>query len=111
MFNLELMSRAIRSVLHNLVHFDLLVAVAGSSQLFSSIRTMKTCFQNLDAHLGKDQHCPNSLSNQTVELSKLQVGPTGPIRLIASTVAEIEYLLPWLIQAQREGRGINVRHP
>nr|POE48652.1 d-serine dehydratase [Quercus suber] len=46
---------------------------------------------------------------RTVQLSKLQVGEnSNAIKLIASTVAEIENLLPWLQECRRGGKDVNV---
>lgn len=41
-------------------------------------------------------------------MSKLQVGESGAVKLVASTVAEIENLMPWLAECKREGREVNV---
>lgn len=46
-------------------------------------------------------------SLQTIELTKLQVGD-GPVKLVASTIAEIEYLVPWLQECKSQGREVNV---
>jgi hypothetical protein len=32
------------------------------------------------------------------------------VKLIASTVAEIENLMPWLVECKREGKEVNVSH-
>jgi hypothetical protein len=47
--------------------------------------------------------------SQTTQLSKLQVGADSQsVKLIASTVAEIENLMPWLAECKREGKDVNV---
>jgi hypothetical protein len=47
--------------------------------------------------------------SQTTQLSKLQVGTDSQsVKLIASTVAEIENLMPWLAECKREGKDVNV---
>lgn len=46
---------------------------------------------------------------QTTQLTKLQVGrDSKSVKLIASTVAEIENLMPWLAECKREGKEVNV---
>lgn len=47
---------------------------------------------------------------QTIELAKLQVGDEQgrDVKLIVSTVAEVEHLLPWLLEVKGQGRGVNV---
>ena len=48
--------------------------------------------------------------HQTTQLSKLQVGKDSKsVKLVASTVAEIENLMPWLVECKREGKEVNVR--
>lgn len=46
---------------------------------------------------------------QTTQLTKLQVGSDSEsVKLIASTVAEIENLMPWLAECKKEGKEVNV---
>ncbi|CAO2656410.1 Nn.00g052130.m01.CDS01 [Neocucurbitaria sp. VM-36] len=47
-------------------------------------------------------------SHKTTELSKLQVGETGPANFIVSTVIEAENLLPYLLECQAKGREASV---
>lgn len=55
-----------------------------------------------------NSHC----DDQTSEIAKLQVGPSPkPVKLVCSTVSEIEHLLPWLLECKAENRHINVRGP
>lgn len=45
-------------------------------------------------------------------MTKLQVGEAPrEVRLVCSTVAEVENLLPWLLKCRSQGRGVNVRFP
>lgn len=49
-------------------------------------------------------------ARQTKELSRLQVGEgSTDIKLVASTVAEIEHLQPWLSDSRSQGKTVNVR--
>lgn len=49
--------------------------------------------------------------SQTTQLSKLQVGKDSQsVKLVASTVAEIENLMPWLVECKREGKEVNVSY-
>lgn len=58
-------------------------------------------------------------THKTIELARLQVGEDirnngvqsnagRPVKLIASTVTEIEHMLPWLQECRSQGREINV---
>jgi D-serine ammonia-lyase len=48
-------------------------------------------------------------THKTTEVTKLQVGDSpNPVKLVASTVSEIEHLLPWLLECKAEGREINI---
>ncbi|KAF2760800.1 hypothetical protein EJ05DRAFT_473407 [Pseudovirgaria hyperparasitica] len=47
-------------------------------------------------------------THKTVELTRLQVGETGPVRLVASTVAEMELLLPYMLECKEKGRKVNM---
>ncbi|KAF2851146.1 hypothetical protein T440DRAFT_467886 [Plenodomus tracheiphilus IPT5] len=47
-------------------------------------------------------------SHKTLELSKLQVGETGPANFIVSTVLEAEQLAPYLAECQGRGREASV---
>ncbi|PFH58442.1 hypothetical protein XA68_13670 [Ophiocordyceps unilateralis] len=47
-------------------------------------------------------------THKTVELMRLQVGDKGPVRLVVSTLAEAEFLLPALLDFGRQGRAVNV---
>jgi hypothetical protein len=47
-------------------------------------------------------------SHKTLELSKMQVGESGPANFIVSTIAEAENLLPELCNAQGKGREASV---
>ena len=51
-------------------------------------------------------------THKTVELTKLQVAAGRParrdIRLIVSTIAEIEHLLPWLLRNKKEGVNVDI---
>ena len=58
-------------------------------------------------------------THKTIELARLQIGddirsngtPSNegrPVRLIASTVTEIEHMLPWLQECRSRGREVNV---
>ena len=49
-------------------------------------------------------------THKTTQLSRLQVGEDSQsVNLVASTVAEIEHLLPWLLECKAAGKDVNVR--
>lgn len=49
-------------------------------------------------------------THKTTEVAKLQVGDNSKsVNLVASTVAEIENLLSWLLECRAQGRDVNVR--
>lgn len=47
-------------------------------------------------------------THKTIQGSKLQVGETGPVRLVVSTVAELEHISPWLTECVKDGREVSV---
>ncbi|KAF2155370.1 hypothetical protein K461DRAFT_222633 [Myriangium duriaei CBS 260.36] len=48
-------------------------------------------------------------THKTVELAQLQVGrDTKDIRLLVSTVAEAEHLVPWLVERRTQGAKVNI---
>lgn len=49
---------------------------------------------------------------QTLEMTKLQVGGSDAmtIKLVCSTVSEIEHLLPWLVECKAQGKHVDVWH-
>ena len=48
-------------------------------------------------------------THKTTQLARLQVGEDSrSVKLVASTVSEIENLLPWLLQCKAAGKEINV---
>ncbi|KAI0836608.1 putative serine dehydratase domain-containing protein [Hypoxylon sp. FL0890] len=48
-------------------------------------------------------------THKTAELTKIQIGDeTRDVKLVVSTVAEIEHILPLLKSFQKEGRNVNV---
>ncbi|TKX24533.1 hypothetical protein C1H76_3141 [Elsinoe australis] len=48
-------------------------------------------------------------THKTVQLAKHQVGDrTKDIRLLCSTVSEVEHLVPWLLDSKGEGKSVNV---
>ncbi|ATY59741.1 Alanine racemase [Cordyceps militaris] len=47
-------------------------------------------------------------THKTVEGTRLQVGQAKKVKLVASTIAEIEHLLPLLAEYQQQGRDVNV---
>jgi D-serine deaminase-like pyridoxal phosphate-dependent protein len=47
-------------------------------------------------------------THKTLELSKLQVGETGPANFIVSTVIEAENLFPFILECQAKGREASV---
>jgi len=50
-------------------------------------------------------------THKTTQLSKLQVGEDSQsVKLVASTVSEIENLLPWLLECKAQGQEVNVSH-
>jgi hypothetical protein len=49
--------------------------------------------------------------DKTLELSKLQVGESGPANFIVSTIIEAENLVPCLIEYQGKGREASVSMP
>nr|OQO19209.1 hypothetical protein B0A51_13190 [Rachicladosporium sp. CCFEE 5018] len=52
---------------------------------------------------------PHVKTHKTTELTKLQVGEdTQDVKLVASTVSEIEHLVPYLQACKGEGRSINI---
>ncbi|KAG6096523.1 hypothetical protein E4U30_001438 [Claviceps sp. LM220 group G6] len=67
-------------------------------------RMLQTCDQ-LD--LGWRAHVK---THKTVEMTQLQVGKDAsrPVKLIVSTLAEAEFLLPMLEEYKKEGRKVNV---
>ncbi len=48
------------------------------------------------------------MASQTVEGTRLQVGDSNHVKLVVSTIAEIEHLLPLLAEYQHQGRQVNV---
>lgn len=49
------------------------------------------------------------IEGQTTQLTRLQVGEDAKsVKLVASTVAEIENLLPWLLECRSAGKDVNV---
>ncbi|KAI1445115.1 putative serine dehydratase domain-containing protein [Annulohypoxylon stygium] len=52
---------------------------------------------------------PHIKTHKTIELTKLQIGnDINDVKLVVSTVAEIEHILPLLQDLLREGRHVNV---
>ncbi|MCJ1474132.1 hypothetical protein MMC13_002790 [Lambiella insularis] len=51
---------------------------------------------------------PHIKTHKTVEVTKLQVGDTNHVRIVVSTVAEAEYMMPYLRNCRQEGKTINV---
>ncbi|KAK6443634.1 hypothetical protein LTR95_000461 [Oleoguttula sp. CCFEE 5521] len=52
---------------------------------------------------------PHVKTHKTTELTKLQVGEdTRDVKLVASTVSEIEHLVPYLQECREDGKSINV---
>lgn len=47
-------------------------------------------------------------THKTIHGSQLQAGEEGPVRLVVSTVAELEHILPWLKDCIKAGREVNV---
>ncbi|KXL42975.1 hypothetical protein M433DRAFT_58996 [Acidomyces richmondensis BFW] len=48
-------------------------------------------------------------THKTIEIAKLQVGESSKsVNLVASTVAEIENLVSWLLECKAQGRDVNV---
>ncbi|KAK5108626.1 hypothetical protein LTR62_008117 [Meristemomyces frigidus] len=48
-------------------------------------------------------------THKTIDMTSLQVGEASrPVKLVASTVAEIEHVLPWLLECKAQGREINI---
>ncbi|KAK4549187.1 hypothetical protein LTR36_007645 [Oleoguttula mirabilis] len=48
-------------------------------------------------------------THKTTELTKLQVGEDSQsVKLVASTVSEIENLLPWLLECKTKGKDVNI---
>ncbi|OAA73478.1 Alanine racemase [Cordyceps fumosorosea ARSEF 2679] len=47
-------------------------------------------------------------THKTVEGTRLQVGQAKLVKLVASTIAEIEHLLPLLQEYQQQGRQVNI---
>ncbi|KAF2429536.1 hypothetical protein EJ08DRAFT_688319 [Tothia fuscella] len=69
----------------------------------------RNCSAMLDAAAAlKMQFRAHVKTHKTAELTSLQVGPTGPIRIITSTISEIEHLIPYLLAQKTAGRSINV---
>lgn len=50
----------------------------------------------------------NSNISQTVELAQLQVVDSADIRLVVSTVAELEHMWEWLLHSYKAGRSVDV---
>lgn len=63
---------------------------------------------------------PHVKSHKTTELTRCQVNggdsdagaatSSDPVRLVVSTVAEIQYLVPYLLECKSNGRSIDVRY-
>lgn len=52
---------------------------------------------------------PHIKTHKTTQLTKLQVGEDSQsVKLVASTVSEIEHLLPWLLECKAHGREVNI---
>ncbi|KAI2470815.1 putative serine dehydratase domain-containing protein [Annulohypoxylon bovei var. microspora] len=52
---------------------------------------------------------PHIKTHKAIELAKMQIGDdAGDVKLVVSTVAEIEHILPLLKDLQKEGRRVNV---
>ena len=48
-------------------------------------------------------------THKTTQLSKLQVGEDShSVKLVGSTLSEIENLLPWLMECKTHGKDVNV---
>ena len=73
----------------------------------------RNCRRMLDTatHLGLGFRA-HVKTHKTMQLAKLQVGDDRgeSVKLVASTVAEIENLMPWLIECKAHGREVNVRY-
>lgn len=50
----------------------------------------------------------STYEHQTPEIAKLQVGDSTEANFIASTVIEIEMMIPLLQELKQEGRKINI---
>lgn len=49
-------------------------------------------------------------THKTTQMTKLQVGEDAKVvRLVCSTVSEIENLLPWLLECKAQGKDVDVR--
>jgi hypothetical protein len=95
---------------------DLAVVKRNCSLMLSAAETLKVQFRAhvkthkvcLDCEVYKDK---TSYNFQTTELAKLQAGETGPVRLIVSTIPELEHLIPWLLECVKQGRVVDVCLP
>lgn len=47
-------------------------------------------------------------THKTIQGSRLQVGDHGPVRLVVSTVAELEHITHWLKECVAQGREVSV---
>jgi D-serine deaminase-like pyridoxal phosphate-dependent protein len=47
-------------------------------------------------------------THKTIQATKLQVGETGAVRLVISTIAELELVAPWLKECIGKGREVSV---
>ncbi|QIX00171.1 hypothetical protein AMS68_005688 [Peltaster fructicola] len=47
-------------------------------------------------------------THKTIQLARLQVGDTPHIKLVVSTVAEAESLLPWLLESKASGKKVDI---
>ncbi|KAE9971264.1 hypothetical protein EG327_009935 [Venturia inaequalis] len=47
-------------------------------------------------------------THKTSELAQLQAGESGPVRLIVSTIPELEHMIPWLLEVIKQGRVVDV---
>lgn len=52
--------------------------------------------------------CASNNVWKTTQLTRLQVGDASDVKLIVSTVAEAEQLLPFMLECKQQGRNINV---
>ncbi|KAG0652181.1 D-serine deHydratase [Hyphodiscus hymeniophilus] len=59
-------------------------------------------------HVSATIYVPADLFRQTTELTRLQVGPTGPVNIIVSTLIEAENILPLLLEYKEHGRAVNL---
>ena len=79
-------------------------AVSDVAAIRRNCKAMLDCIRDLGVHFRA-----HVKTHKTVQLARLQVGENSKdIRLIASSVAEVEHLVPYLLESKAKGSVVNV---